>query len=150
MMLEESYLGKLRKAVGHAPLIVPSIRAIIEDEEQRVLFIQRKDTKSWAMPAGSIELNETIYDCLVREVEEETGLIVISAQPVCMYTSPSKSITNSFSDTYQLFEIVFFVDKWKGTIKSNANETVNSKFFPIKDLPLKGNYLLSRTKHSEG
>jgi len=74
MNWEESYIGKLRNFVGHQKLIVPSIRAIIEDTNGNILFIERKGEGRWSMPAGSIELDESIFECLVREVKEETGL----------------------------------------------------------------------------
>lgn len=58
----ESYSGQLRKLVGHQKLIIPSIRGIIQDEHGRIL-----------LPAGGIELNESIFECLQREVKEEAG-----------------------------------------------------------------------------
>ena len=40
---EESYLGQLRKLVGKEKLLIVATRAIIRDQEGRVLFIQRQD-----------------------------------------------------------------------------------------------------------
>ncbi|MGG2027976.1 hypothetical protein AB1282_19945 [Gottfriedia sp. S16(2024)] len=47
MNWEESYIGKLRNFVGHQKLIVPSIRAIIEDTNGNILFIERKGEEVW-------------------------------------------------------------------------------------------------------
>lgn len=80
MNWDDSYIGKLRSVVGSQKIIVPSIRAIIEDQDGKILFIERKGEGNWSIPAGSIELNESIYECLVREVKEETDLDVISAK----------------------------------------------------------------------
>ncbi|MEE6452644.1 hypothetical protein RAH41_18935 [Gottfriedia acidiceleris] len=55
MNWEESYIGKLRNFVGHQKLIVPSIRAIIEDTNGNILFIERKGEGRWSMPA--VQLN---------------------------------------------------------------------------------------------
>lgn len=39
----ESYLGKLRALVDKERLIAPGARAIIQDDEKRVLLVQRRD-----------------------------------------------------------------------------------------------------------
>ena len=66
---EESYLGQLRSIVGHQMLIAPAARAIIQDEKGRILFVKRSDNGAWVMPAGGMELHESIFDCLKREVK---------------------------------------------------------------------------------
>ncbi len=55
-----AYLGQLRKLIGHKKIIHPSIRAIIQDEKERILFIERRGQNRWGMPAGSMELGESI------------------------------------------------------------------------------------------
>ncbi len=45
---------------------------IVENEEKKILFQFRRG--KWDLPKGKIEQNETIEECAVREVEEETGL----------------------------------------------------------------------------
>ncbi|MFD1739616.1 NUDIX domain-containing protein [Bacillus salitolerans] len=132
---EESYVGQMRKLIGHAKLIHPSVRAIIQNERGEILFIDRRGENRWGMPAGSMELDESIYDCLVREVKEETGIDVQAATLLAIYTSPKKSITNYFGDEYQMFELVFHVNKWSGEIITETEETTNAKFYPIDALP---------------
>jgi len=46
------------------------------DEHGRVLVIQRRDNAHWEPPGGILERGETITEGLLREVEEETGLLV--------------------------------------------------------------------------
>ena len=83
---EESYLGQIRKLIGRRELIITGARAVIRDGEGRILFVRRRDNGLWGMPAGSQELGESILDCLRREVKEETGLHVISATPLAIYS----------------------------------------------------------------
>jgi 8-oxo-dGTP diphosphatase len=53
-----------------------SVAAVIVREDNRILAVQRRDSGEWQPPGGVLELDETIVDGLVREVHEETGLIV--------------------------------------------------------------------------
>jgi 8-oxo-dGTP diphosphatase len=51
--------------------------AVIVIKENRVLLGKRKNAHgadTWAFPGGHLEFNESIFDCAVREVFEETGL----------------------------------------------------------------------------
>jgi 8-oxo-dGTP diphosphatase len=53
-----------------------SVAAVIVDDQDRVLLIQRRDTGAWQIPGGILELDEDIHTGLRREVREETGLDV--------------------------------------------------------------------------
>ena len=46
----------------------------------RVLLLKRKNPPNagtWALPGGLVELGETVQGAAVREIEEETGLVVV-------------------------------------------------------------------------
>ena len=132
---ERSYAGWLRKFVGNRKLITPGARAIVRDGEGRVLFVRRKDDGKWVMPAGALELGESIVDCLKREVLEETGLEVVSARPIAIYSEPRFAFTNAYGGEHQMLAIVFLVDEWRGELVKKTDETTDAKFFNVEDLP---------------
>jgi|SRR5579883_410563 8-oxo-dGTP pyrophosphatase MutT (NUDIX family) len=132
---EESYLGQLRKLVGSRTLICPGVRAVIRDEQGHLLLIQRRDNGIWGMPAGSIELNESILDCLKREVWEETGLEVQEVTPFALYTEPRFAFVTAFGDQIQMFALAFRVDRWQGTVVTSTDETIHARFFAPDELP---------------
>jgi 8-oxo-dGTP pyrophosphatase MutT (NUDIX family) len=131
-----SYLGQLRQRVGSQTLITPSARAIIRDDQGRLLLIQRSDTGTWGMPAGFMELQESILDCLKREVWEETGLEVLEATPIALYSEPRFAHTSASGDQIQMFVLVFRVERWRGSLVTCTDETTHARFFAPDDLPL--------------
>ncbi|HZU70795.1 MAG TPA: NUDIX domain-containing protein [Ktedonobacteraceae bacterium] len=132
---EETYLGQLRKLVGSRPLISPGARAIIRDEHGRFLLIRRRDNGIWGLPAGGLELQESILDCLKREIWEETGLEVLQATPIALYTEPRFAFTTAFGDQIQMFAVAFRVDRWQGTLVAATDETTHARFFAPDELP---------------
>ncbi len=130
---EESYLSQVRKLIDKQELIITAARAVIRDQEGRILFIRRRDNGLWAMPAGGQELGESILDCLKREVKEESGLDVILATPMAIYSQVS--IVTASGDPYQLFLVQFLVDEWSGELVTETNETVDARFLDLDELP---------------
>jgi ADP-ribose pyrophosphatase YjhB (NUDIX family) len=100
------------------------------------------------MPAGALELDESIYDCLVREVKEETGLEVLKATLIVIYSSPAKqSFVDRYGNEHQVIEYLFRVDEWAGMLVRDTDESVDAAFFPLEELPEASNEMFS--KHHE-
>jgi len=53
-----------------------SVAAVVTDDQDRVLVVQRRDNGKWEIPGGILELAESIHDGVRREVEEETGVLI--------------------------------------------------------------------------
>jgi 8-oxo-dGTP diphosphatase len=71
---------RLRECLGFVSTrVIPCVGAIIKDHAGRLLLIKRGHDPGkglWSIPGGRIEDGESDADALVREVREETGLIV--------------------------------------------------------------------------
>jgi ADP-ribose pyrophosphatase YjhB (NUDIX family) len=52
--------------------IVMAAGGLVENEHGEILLIYRKN--HWDLPKGKLDAGETLEECAVREVEEETGL----------------------------------------------------------------------------
>jgi len=50
--------------------------AVILDDASRVLLCHRADRDMWNLPGGRVEATESPWDAVVREVNEEVGLLV--------------------------------------------------------------------------
>ncbi|MFI0486011.1 NUDIX domain-containing protein [Actinomadura sp. 9N215] len=53
-----------------------SVSGIVVRDDERVLALKRADDGRWAPPGGVLELDETPFEGVVREVFEETGVKV--------------------------------------------------------------------------
>lgn len=65
-------LEELKKAFYKKFTLVLAAGGLVLNEEQKILMIFRRG--KWDLPKGKLDKGETLEDCAVREVEEETGL----------------------------------------------------------------------------
>jgi len=47
-----------------------------EEDKFKVLIVHGRASCKWGLPKGGIEKDETNLDCAMREIEEETGLVI--------------------------------------------------------------------------
>lgn len=62
--------------MSQAPRHSVSVAAVVTDDNDRVLVIQRRDNGAWELPGGVLELDESPDAGVRREVREETGVDV--------------------------------------------------------------------------
>ncbi len=77
---------------GPSPRHSVSVAAAVVDEQGRVLAVRRTDNDHWEPPGGVLELDETIEQGLVREVFEETGLVVEPETLTGVYKNMTRGI----------------------------------------------------------
>lgn len=65
-------LEELKKAFYKKFTIVQAAGGLVVNERKEILMIFRRG--KWDLPKGKLDKGETLADCAVREVEEETGL----------------------------------------------------------------------------
>lgn len=100
----------------------------------QVLITQRHPNKPWGgyweYTGGSVVKGETPIEGAIRELREETGIIVSAKElhPVNVYPHPS---LDGWSTIYHSF-IIFF-DLAQQTIRLQASETVAYDLLPYED-----------------
>ena len=130
----ESYLGRVRTSVGDADtLLFVGARGVILDDQNRLLLIQRSDNHRWAIPAGAMELGESMEECAIRETWEETGLTATSLTPFAFHSR--YTYTNEYGHTYQQILMSFRIHTWEGELLRQTEESVDAGFFPLDALP---------------
>ena len=71
------------------PAVTGDCIVITKEVNAKVLLIQRADEPykgCWAFPGGFLNMDETIEQCAIRELEEETGLKVYDVHQIGAYS----------------------------------------------------------------
>jgi 8-oxo-dGTP diphosphatase len=113
--------------------LVPATAAAILDNENRLLLVERRDSGKWTMPGGTMEMNESLEQCIKREIREETGLDVALEGVIGTYTDPNNRVAYSDGEVRREFSIVFFC-RPKNTSVSLDDESTAVRWVPIEEV----------------
>jgi 8-oxo-dGTP diphosphatase len=127
------YLKHLRDKIGNDLLLIPSAGGVIFDDTARVLLQRAKDDGNWYVPGGAIDPGEQPATAIVREMREETGLIVEPVRIVAVTTSPQFSYPNGHRVQY--VGTIFLCRAVGGTLGVGDDESLELRYFSIDELP---------------
>jgi 8-oxo-dGTP pyrophosphatase MutT (NUDIX family) len=131
-----SYLGQLRALVGKRMILVPGARVVLENGIGEILLQKRSDFRTWGLPGGNAEVGENLETVAIREVQEETGLIVSNLQPFGFGCDPNiETHTFPTGDQCQFFVLNFFSQNFSGELHIADDESLALKWFPPHKLP---------------
>ncbi|MFD6508173.1 NUDIX domain-containing protein [Bacillus sp. NPDC060175] len=128
------YYKRLRKNVGSELIFMPSVAAIIKNEQGEILF-QYPGGEYWSLPAGAIEPGETPEDAIVREVWEETGLKVEVKKEKGVFGGEEFRHTYSNGDQVEYIVVVFECEVVGGELKAIDGESLKLQYFPLFERP---------------
>lgn len=99
--------------------LTPGACAVILDENNRIFLHKRSDSDAWALPGGTMKLGESISECCLREISEETNLNVSIKRLIGVYTSPKCIFDFGNGKIFQSFVVAFFCNVISGEVKLN-------------------------------
>ncbi len=129
------YIMELRKHIGHAPIMCTAGGIIIENDRNEILLQKRRDNNCWGIIGGAMEIGESIYETVVREAQEEAGIIVRSMELFGIYTGEDRFITYPNGDICYVTSIVFKTKQYEGEIINQKSEVLEHRFFERSNLP---------------
>jgi ADP-ribose pyrophosphatase YjhB (NUDIX family) len=94
----------------------------------QVLLTRREDFRVWCLPGGAVDSGESVAEAAVREVREETGLVVQLTRLVGIYSRPTFPPEGSH-------EVLFSAVPVGGSLQPAQGESLDVRFFDPSDLP---------------
>ena len=115
--------------------IVPSVTVAVRDERGRILLIHKIDNDSWALPGGAVDLGESVVEAAVREVAEETGVMIEVTGLVGIYSDPGHVMAYDDGEVRQQFSVCFSARLISGEARPDDTETKAVRWVDPSEVP---------------
>jgi ADP-ribose pyrophosphatase YjhB (NUDIX family) len=123
------YVRRLRELIGGNELLqVPSVSTALRDVQGRVLVVRHSEGGVWLLPGGAIEPAEVPADAAVREMFEETGLLVRLTRLVGVFGGPEFVIHYRNGDRTSYVMAVFEAEHVGGAQRPDGTEVLEIRF----------------------
>ena len=151
-MNEENYLASLRKYVGHRPLLTVGTWLLVFNENDEVLMQLRSDFDSWDFPGGTLELSETLEECAIRELKEETNLEAEEVKLVDVFSGEGTYRKYPNADELYVVSMLYEIRKFHGDLEINDEESTKLRWVKKDEIPdnlspVTKNYINEIKKH---
>ena len=114
------------------PAVTADCVVITREPEPRVLLIKRggepfKDC--WAIPGGFMEMNETTEQCAVRELKEETSIVISDLHQIGVYSKVDRDPRG------RTISVAYLAITDKTQIAVGQDDAAEVKWWPLTALP---------------
>jgi ADP-ribose pyrophosphatase YjhB (NUDIX family) len=123
------FLRRLRARVGSDLLVLPAVAVMVLDDRGRLLLVRDAGMNLWATPGGAVDPDEAPADAAVREMWEETGLLVAPSRVLGVYGGPDFRLTYPNGDVVSYCVIAFAAGITGGVMRPDGVETLELGWF---------------------
>ena len=110
---------------------------IVTDSRGWILLERRSDNGMWGLPGGGINPGETVTEAAIREVKEETGLVIHITGLIGVYSDPLDGRIVTYpdnGDVAHLVDTVLIAEIEAGKLQLSL-ESLDLQFFSPELLP---------------
>lgn len=137
-MATPDFVLALREKIGHAPLWLTGITAVVLREApagagQEVLLVRRADNGAWTPVTGIIDPGEEPAVAAAREVLEEAAIVAEPVRLTWVHTIPEIVYPNG--DRSQYIDIAFLFRYVSGEPHPADGENTEARWFALDALP---------------
>jgi 8-oxo-dGTP diphosphatase len=120
-------------------VVVPSVFVAVRDPDGRLLLVQRCDSGEWELPGGRVDVGESAITTAVREVAEESGIVVQVTDVIGIYTDPCYIVRSVSGEVRQQFVVLVRASSVSGRPRADRRETSAAAWFApssVAELPM--------------
>ena len=108
------------------------IRAVVFNESGEILMVKEKVDGYWSLPGGWADVGYTPAEVAVKEVQEETGLVVKTVRLLAVLDKRNHPHP---PEGWYVYKIFILCEKIGGEIAKNTTETSDIQYFSLEKLP---------------
>ena len=106
-----------------ATVVVPSVFVVVRDADGLLLLVERCDSGDWELPGGRVDVGESAVHTAVREVAEESGVVVHVTGLIGVYTDPRFVVRSVAGEVRQQFVVLLRAGAVSGRPRADRRET---------------------------
>jgi 8-oxo-dGTP diphosphatase len=113
-------------------LTTDAIVFVKENNGTSVLLIERGNEpykNRWALPGGFVDMDELVETACIRELQEETGLVVEKMTQFKTYDAINRD------PRHRTISVVYFAELDKKQNVAGGDDAKNARWFPVDSLP---------------
>jgi 8-oxo-dGTP diphosphatase len=129
------YIRALREKIGTSLLLYPGVAGVVINAKGEVLLQRRSDNGQWGLPGGAIDPGEEPAEAVVREVWEETGVLVHPERISGVYSGPDFYVRYPNGDEAMIISVTFVCRPISGEPRVNDDESLEVRYFSANSLP---------------
>ena len=126
-MQVETVNGLFCNETGYQTPKLDSRAAVFKND--KILLVKEGDV--WSLPGGWIDVNDSVYSNVVKEVKEESGFDV---KPLRLIALQDRNKHNHPPYAYGICKVFVLCELLGGTFEDN-NETSECRFFSLDETP---------------
>ena len=115
--------------IGYQTPKIDSRAAIFKDDK---ILLVKESNGTWSLPGGWVDVDLSVKENIVKEVEEEAGLDVIAGKVIAVQDREKHNLPIY---AYKVCKIFILCTVVGGEFKKNI-ETTESDYFKLDELPL--------------
>lgn len=138
------FILELRDMIGHHPLWLPGVTAVITRGDGHVLLVKRSDNGAWTPVTGIVDPGEEPAVTAAREALEETGVVISVDRLAATTVLPEFTFDNG--DRAAFLDLTFACTWRSGEAYVADDESTEVRWWPIDDLPSMSPEMASRVE----
>jgi len=114
------------------PAVTADCIVITKEAEPKVLLVQRGDEPfkgCWAFPGGFMNMDETTEQCVIRELEEETGMKIREVHQIGAYSKVDRDPRG------RTVTVAYLAIVDAPVAVNRQDDAANAEWWPLSALP---------------